>query len=409
MDDCRICLKCRGEKDIFELEAEKVSRDSKLGRKMCFDCYRKIIEFEQFKTLALRNNAYWHDIQLNENITNEVLLEDEIKCENNSDNDISNNNEIIVKNYDLFSSDDEFLSVIKQIKCENIFAETKENDPVENFVPKKKQKGKKTRVDEKRNEICEECGKTVANLKHHRRLHKSLDERKCYKCKQCDKKFASYSARYRHNKVKHLGIKSQCDICDKEVVNLRAHKLMTHNVGDMRYVCVPCGRRFISQSALDLHSTIHTKQFAHTCDICDKKFRSKIIMLAHKRQVHDKEKSHLCQFCSKGFFKKYHLQEHLRSHTKEKPYQCPECKKFFATTNSLKTHRFVHSDVKMFACNLCDMTFSKPGYVRSHMVSHTKEKRYSCKYCDARFGRSDHRKRHEFTAHERNYGLTQNK
>lgn len=93
---------------------------------MCFDCYRKIIEFEQFKTLALRNNAYWHDLQLNENI-NEVLLEDEIKCENNSDNDISNNNEIIVKNYDLFSSDDEFLSVIKQIKCENIFAETKEN------------------------------------------------------------------------------------------------------------------------------------------------------------------------------------------------------------------------------------------------------------------------------------------
>ncbi|KPJ08286.1 Zinc finger protein 112 [Papilio machaon] len=291
MDDCRICLKCEGDKDIFHLEAEKVNESKnfleilvspnfKLGRKICSNCYSRIIEFEQFKTLALQNNAYLQNLQLNENITNEILLEDEIKCEDNSD-EISNNNEIDVKNYDMFSSDDEFLSVIKQIKCENASEDTKENDPVTKEVFKKKKK-EKLKVDKKRNQICEQCGKTVANLKSHRRLHNSIDERKCFKCKVCDKSFSSQSARYRHNKIKHLGIKSHCDICNKEVVDLRAHKLVMHNAGDMQYVCVPCGRRFICQSTLDLHSTIHTKEFAYACDICDKKFRCKITMMAHK-------------------------------------------------------------------------------------------------------------------------------
>ena len=33
------------------------------------------------------------------------------------------------------------------------------------------------------------------------------------------------------------------------------------------------------------------------------------------------------------------------------------------------------------------------------MISHTKEKRYQCQFCDVKFGRSDHRRRHEKTAH----------
>ncbi|CAH2037867.1 unnamed protein product, partial [Iphiclides podalirius] len=262
------------------------------------------------------------------------------------------------------------LSVIKQIKYENASEESKENEPVKKIVYKKKEK-RKIKGSSKQGQICDECGKTVRNLKEHITRHQPINDKKCIKCKMCDKLFSSYSARYRHHKVKHLGIKQHCDICNKDVSSLRVHQLVVHKTEELPYECVPCGRRFISQSTLDMHTTVHTKNRPYECDQCEKKFRNKITMIQHIRQVHDKERSHLCQFCSKSFFKKYHLQIHLRSHTKEKPYECVECKKRFASRSSLKNHQLIHSDVKMFGCTLCDMTFSKPGYLRNHMVSHT--------------------------------------
>nr|XP_037877586.1 zinc finger protein 1 homolog [Bombyx mori] len=81
---------------------------------------------------------------------------------------------------------------------------------------------------------------------------------------------------------------------------------------------------------------VHTKDRPHKCSFCIKRFRTKICMQLHERQVHKKEKNHLCQFCSKTFFKKYHLQVHIRTHTKEKPYECSECGKWFSSKNVLK-------------------------------------------------------------------------
>ncbi|CAG5032832.1 unnamed protein product [Parnassius apollo] len=384
-----------------------VTKECKVGTKLCLKCYKKILSFEKFKSLALKNDAYLRSLNLNLDIKNEVFLIENIKYEN-SDNEFSNNNTETEdvkdeKNYESIQSDDELLSVIKQIKYENITEESKENDLIKTVYTNKEKK--KTKGNGKNGQICEECGKSVINLKDHISRHQSISERKCIKCKVCDKLFSSYSARYRHHRVKHLGIKQHCDICNKDVTSLKVHHLVVHNTKELPYECVPCGRRFISQSTLDMHTTIHTKDRPHCCDQCDKKFRNKITMIQHKRQVHDKERSHLCQFCSKSFFKKYHLQIHLRSHTKEKPFQCSECKKWFSSRTSLNNHQLIHNDVKMFGCTQCGMTFSKPGYLRKHMISHTKEKRYSCKYCGARYGRSDHCKRHEFSAHERSHGL----
>ncbi|XP_068631663.1 zinc finger protein 391-like [Battus philenor] len=434
MDDCRICLKCKGDKDISKLDIERqgkgksfldimlfcldiVAQDCKVATKLCLKCYKKIIAFEKFKSLALKNDAYLQTINVNVDIKNEIFLIDEIKCEDKlNDNDLSNNNESDFKEdvkeeegCELVPSDDELLNVINQMKHENGSDASEENaqDQIMKTVLPKNEK-KLIKDNDKQNQICDECGKTVRNLKEHLARHQSINERKCIKCKVCDKLFSSYSARYRHHKVKHLGIKPHCDICNKGVSNLRAHHLVVHNTEELPFKCVPCGRRFISQSTLDMHTTVHTKDRPYSCDQCDKKFRNKITMIQHKRQVHDKERSYLCQFCSKSFFKKYHLQEHLRSHTKEKPFQCSECKKWYSSRTSLKTHQLIHNDVKMIGCTLCDMTFSKPDYLRNHMIIHTKEKRHSCKYCGVRFGRSDHRKRHEFTAHERNLEVFKN-
>ncbi|KAJ8730282.1 hypothetical protein PYW07_017320 [Mythimna separata] len=439
MDLCRICLTGGSEKDIFQSQSAnnvdnksladvfmfcldiQVEQDSKISTKLCLKCYKKILSFHEFKILALKNDAYLKSVQEESGVKNEVFLRDEVKNEQDltlsvecdDSLDIINvkdepKDELDLKNEDSthdYESDDEFLSVIKNIKYE-FERENEEKAPVK----RKRKKGIKSTPGVKREkerkpakQMCEECGKTVKDLRTHSFQHMPVASRKRIKCKLCDKVFSSHSARYKHNKIKHLGIKQECVLCNKMVTSLRQHHRLMHNRAALQYECVLCGRRFISKSVLDLHMTTHTKDRPYSCTECDKKFSTKQRVQIHKRAVHDKEKSHLCQLCSKSFFKKYHLQLHLRSHSKEKPCECPECGKFFSTTSILKSHREIHKEEKSYACTLCDMTFKKKNYLNVHMISHTKEKRHACQYCGIKFGRSDHRKRHEYTAHEKNF------
>lgn len=73
---------------------------------------------------------------------------------------------------------------------------------------------------ERREQVCDECGKTVRNLKQHMYLHQPLNVRKRYKCKACDKTFTGPSGRLRHYKIKHLGIKQHCDLCNKGEIQM---------------------------------------------------------------------------------------------------------------------------------------------------------------------------------------------
>ncbi|CAH1645685.1 unnamed protein product [Spodoptera littoralis] len=439
MDLCRVCLGPKPNRDIFSKSQKtrsdnksfaeifmfcfdiQVDEDSKISTKICIKCYSKVRTYYNFKCLAVKSDAYLKQLHEESIVKNEVFLRDD-------DDDIKNGHEqpssplsndtqepevivkdepkdeILFKNGDDshdYDDDNVLLSVIKNLKYEYVEDDSKEEQPL-----KKKKKKKdvvvKSSSDPVR-QICEECGKAVKDLKAHSYLHMPVSCRKRFKCKSCDKVFSSHSARNKHNKIKHLGLKKQCEICNKTVTHLKQHIRLIHNRSSLPFYCVSCGRRFISKSTLDLHMTSHTRDRPFPCTECDKKFSCKQRMLIHKRQVHDKEKTHLCQLCSKSFFKKYHLQVHLRSHSKEKPYECPECGKFFSTTTILKSHREIHSEEKAFNCTLCSMSFKKRNYLNVHMVSHTKVKRYPCQYCGIKFGRSDHRKRHEYTAHEKNF------
>ncbi|XP_023943722.2 zinc finger protein 724 [Bicyclus anynana] len=458
---CRTCLTDAVEKDMSQLSEElkgdkksywdimmfclniQVSPDTKLTTKLCDKCFVKILSFHEFKTLALKNDEHLRQLQTHK----DFFDIDHIKCEQLSDG-YSDNLLCDIEPLDKLeceiklekdieevpSSGDELLSVIKKIKYEFVSEDCKENNtpmqrssrntPVkassnsecnvvqqEESQHRKKSRCKKVKirkkkaekVPEQREKICEECGKAVIDLASHMKQHLPATERERLKCKVCDKTFFTHGARYKHNKVKHLGIKKHCKECGKDVVNLRSHTLTMHMSDSLSYVCVSCGRRFMSKSILELHMLKHSKILPHVCDYCNKAFRYKINLAKHIRQVHDKEKTHLCQVCSKSFFSKYHLQVHLRTHTKEKPFECPDCGKCFSSTTTRNSHRLIHNDDKNYICKLCDMAFKKPSYLRVHMISHTKEKRYFCSYCDVAFGRSDHRNRHERTAHQRPY------
>ncbi|RVE48085.1 hypothetical protein evm_007272 [Chilo suppressalis] len=429
---CRTCFAKKAEKNITDLLLKgcnstwseiilfcldiQVEENDEYSTMLCLKCYKKIILFYKFKLQVQKNDSLIKNKKTESKVKHEIFLSDVIKEEDDVENADFNYCDSLIEDTSFRAeikqelkennlvdcqSDDELLSVIQKIKYEFVtdenLDETKENEPIKNEKKEKKLSyGKQTT-----HQVCEECGKTVRNLKEHIMLHRPAHTRTRVPCKLCDKTFASHSARYRHTKVKHLGIKIPCHLCDKVVVNIKQHMMVVHESSQLQHECVSCGRRFISQSALEAHASVHTSDRPYACEHCDKRFRTKIMALQHKRQVHDKEKSHMCQYCSKSFFKKYHLQIHLRSHTKEKPYECPDCGKFFSSVTVLKNHRMLHKDTKSYNCSLCDMTFARPGYLRTHMISHTKIKKYPCKYCGVKFGRSDHRKRHEYTAHER--------
>ncbi|XP_063618259.1 zinc finger protein 595-like [Cydia splendana] len=416
MNTCRTCLKTPADKDISKLNKSvkndnrkcidiiefcldiKVTEDSKITTKLCNNCYRKIISFYKFKALSLKNDAYLRSLeppgQLVDQKQSIYVDGNGIKHENPLE--IDEYGPCIVEEYN------------REIKIEIDFKHEEidgEKSLSGNCKERKKKAKKLSLVKAERIKpkklICEECGKTVLNLKQHLLQHRPKEERKMLHCQACPKVFSSRSGRNKHYAVAHLGLKMKCDICHKEVSSVKTHKMQVHNRHELPFSCVFCSKRFISRTGLEAHVAGHTKHFSYECDECHNTFRSKMSISTHIRMVHIKEKLYQCHLCSKAFFKKYSLQKHVWSHTKERPFECEECGKSFGDRTTLRNHRLTHADVKSFRCEVCDMSFARKGYLSAHMISHTKEKRYPCGFCGVRFGRSDHRRRHEFTAHKK--------
>ncbi|XP_061713726.1 zinc finger protein 347-like [Cydia pomonella] len=245
--------------------------------------------------------------------------------------------------------------------------------------------------------ICEQCGVTVIDIKSHSLTHKFKDERKMLKCKACPKLFISRGGRRRHFNVHHLGRKAKCDICNGHYVNLNTHIMQVHKKAELRFVCVMCGRRFVSRHVLDQHMYTHTKarDILFECDLCHKKYVLKENLRDHIKRVHEHVKNYQCEHCPKSFFARNGIIYHLRMHTKERPFECGECGKAFTIKKVLRAHMLVHSRTKDFKCKLCHLGFRAASNLKTHMITHTKEKRFSCQYCGKRFGRPDSCRRHE--------------
>lgn len=314
MNVCRICLSAKSDKDILQSVKIGKSNDEKTyaeiltyclniqveedssNTRLCLKCINKLLSFHKFKYLALKNDAYLRSLD----VKNEVFIkDDEIKselslCDNLQDEEKmeqEEEKEEAIKDPSMsetylkleqqepdsnLESDEELLSVIKTIKYGY-----KPSKTVKKAKPSKK-RHKTSNNDSNIKHICEECGKSVIDLKAHSYLHQPVSARKRLKCHKCDKMFSSHSARCKHNKIKHLGIKQMCNICKKEVTHLRQHRLVVHEKGSLPYECVECGKRFISKSLLELHMRLHTKDRPFNCDSCDKSFGSKHLMLQHR-------------------------------------------------------------------------------------------------------------------------------
>ncbi|XP_061713725.1 zinc finger protein 675-like [Cydia pomonella] len=414
MDVCRTCLKTPTNKAISDLEKEinednknyfeimmfcldiEVTEDSKISTYLCNICYRKIISFYKFKMLSLKNDAYLKSLNPVTSLEDQKLSvyvdgmkhEDPLEidyfgsciveeCRAEIEVEIDVKREVTLDNND-----------IKGEELQVFPIDARNEDILEDVESDKE--SLKSRVKEPKPEykIYEEDGIRLSNIKEHSVHHLPVGQQKMLPCKDldCPKLFYTERGQKYHYETKHLGMKYKCDICNKEVANLSAHKQQAHNPG-----LLPLNSRV----------TKHTIGKTFECDICEKKFRGKIFLKRHIRDIHNKERKFQCEFCSKGFFRKTACQDHVRKHTNERPFKCEECGKAFVRSTTLNNHRLIHVDEKKFQCDQCDKSFRNAGGLKAHMVTHTKEKPYPCGFCSMSFKRSDHRNRHEFTAHQK--------
>ncbi|XP_077295625.1 uncharacterized protein LOC143917884 [Arctopsyche grandis] len=224
-----------------------------------------------------------------------------------------------------------------------------------------------------------------------------------FQCNQCPRHFSCRRSFIRHLE-RHLGIKSFfCDICQKYFAREWAH-MQTHKRPRIkRFQCDQCDKMFENRGALNVHAFTHSDDKPYICNECGKAFKRLERLEIHKK-VHSNVKEYICQFCSREFRMQKNLITHIMyKHTKERKYQCTRCEKRFVTGQCLKIHERRHLGIKNYHCEYCDKSFVSSSGMLTHLKMHTKEKPHPCRVCSVRFGRTDHRNRHEMTAHGKSF------
>ena len=85
-------------------------------------------------------------------------------------------------------------------------------------------------------------------------------------------------------------------------------------------------------------SDIHGGEHPYSCEVCNKAFSHKSILLTHQR-VHSGERPYTCEVCNKAFSQQSSLITHERIHSGERPYTCDVCNKAFCGKSNLKIGR----------------------------------------------------------------------
>ena len=110
------------------------------------------------------------------------------------------------------------------------------------------------------------------------------------------------------------------------------------------YICQVCRSTFGTQSGLRNHQSQHfsNPESGFFCENCAIRFNSQASLYRHKRLVHSpdgRKYIHNCQYCHKGYFNKTDLVEHMYNHTKIPGFTCDFCDEKFRSKVMLRNHK----------------------------------------------------------------------
>jgi KRAB domain-containing zinc finger protein len=168
----------------------------------------------------------------------------------------------------------------------------------------------------------------------------------------------------------------------------------------------------LTETCMEKETEERRKSDGHDCLFCDKKLKTRKILLRHV--VIHVGKRRRCSLCGKMCNKKDDLKTHLKNHhsekirllkasassgikrkrkpksaTKkrvtssgeEKSKTCQLCKVEFSTSHGLNRHMVCHQKLKVFKCYVCSKNFHTQVELASHMSVHEMTLVYSCHGC----------------------------
>ena len=181
--------------------------------------------------------------------------------------------------------------------------------------------------------------------------------------------------------LKKYGLKEKpkCEFCGKSFFspfNLKAHKRI--HTGETPFKCEYCDVTGRSKSVINQHVALsHPEKAPFRCEKCDRAFSTKVTLQRHDATKHTGEGLVLCTICGMQM-KKDKLKVHMFQHTGEKPFKCEVCSRRFTSKMSLYLHKRNHN--KANKCKYCDKEYSA-SYLPTHEKMHENGNKFVCKYC----------------------------
>nr|XP_049704025.1 zinc finger protein 652-A isoform X15 [Helicoverpa armigera] len=217
-------------------------------------------------------------------------------------------------------------------------------------------------------------------------------------CANCHKKFPCLRSLSRHNGVHYH--KYACEICGRTYTSsesLRSHRRISHS---QYKICVKCKQSFTNKEELQQHKLTSSRCWPYVCSVCNERFRSVKLKTEHLSETHGvkAKKEHKCPLCPKSYTDNKSYRAHYISAHTDVEYTCEYCSLKFHNASNLSSHKIVHTKEKIHQCPGCPKAFLRIKNLKQHMWVHSEKKRFSCEPCHKQFNQ-----RVSWKSHMRSY------